>query len=186
MAILQDPVLQAALHSGFAVLFGWSALHKLMDRRAFESAVRGYALVPERSVHAVSVTLVLLEASICGALLWPRTGSPAALFGVALLSGYGLAMASAWRRGRRDIDCGCAGPGPSRAIGPDLIARNALLSVLLVVAALPATSRPYTWLDLVTFVAAIALSALLFVAGERALAQRRMLAEWRRRSRSLL
>lgn len=177
---LGDPALQAALHLGFAALFLSSAWHKLADRRAFEASLAGYEILPAAWLRAAARGLMVAECLVGAVLLVPGLAPVAALLGAGLLGGYAVAMVIAWRRGLRDIDCGCSGSGARRPIGPDLVLRNVVLMVGLAVAAWPANDRPLLWLDAITVPAAVIAGALLYAAAERALGQARALADWRR------
>ncbi len=168
---LADPVVQGVLHGGFALLFAAAARHKWREPRAFLQALEDYALLPRRALPAAARVLPLLEAGLALALLVPGAGSLPALAGAGLLAAYGLAMAINLARGRAHIDCGCGAPG--QHIAPALVARNAGLALLLVLAALPAQTRPLAPLDLFHLAAALGSAALLHLSIEQALRNQR-------------
>ena len=104
-----------------------------------------------------------------GLLVRPLAAS-AALAAAALLVVYAGAMLVNLWRGRRDIDCGCAGPARRQPLGAGLVARNGVLVAAALAAALPGTARSLTWLDASTIAFASGALALLYVAVEGLLA----------------
>jgi hypothetical protein len=168
-----DPAIEFVLRGGLALLFLATALHKLRDLDAFRAAVIGYALVPERLVDAIAVALASGEAATGAALLAPasfglRAGALAAAASLLVL--YGVAIAVNLARGRRDIDCGCAGPAARQPLSEWLVARNALLAAMALVCLGGATSRPLVWIDALTVSGGVALLAALWLAAHRLLA----------------
>jgi hypothetical protein len=74
-------------------------------------------------------------------------------------------------RGRRDLDCGCMGPGARGGkIGGALLARNAVLIAAALACLPPPGPRALVWLDFVTVPFAVAVLALLYAAVERVVA----------------
>jgi hypothetical protein len=165
-----DPVIQATLRLGLAALFASAARHKWRDLAAFRAALARYALLPERAVGPAALGLAACEVALALALLAPAGARAAGAAAAALLALYSAAIAVNLARGRRDIDCGCAGPGHRRALGGGLIARNALLALGAALCALPVAPRPLVWLDAWTLVAASAALGLLYAALDAALA----------------
>ena len=106
-------------------------------------------------------------------------GAAPGLAGAGLLLVYAAAIALNLARGRDAIDCGCGAPGDERSIGVDLVARNLVLAALALGAALPATARALTWLDLASAAAAFAAAAALLAAAEHALSNARRVRAWR-------
>lgn len=164
-----DPVLRIALHTGLALLLLSAASHKLRGFRAFKAALAGYDLVSDRWLTEVSRLVIGFEL-VTGLSLLLLGGFVPALAVAALLAMYTFAIAINLRRGRRDIDCGCAGPARHVPLGPGLVGRNILLIAAALIAVLPATPRSLVWLDAVTVFAAVAMLALLYSAAETALA----------------
>lgn len=174
-----DPALRGALRVLLAGVMGWAAAHKLRDPAAFRAALAAYALLPRRSVAPVAAGLVALEASIAAGLLWPGAGATPALCAAALLALYAGAIAVNLARGRRDIDCGCAGPAGGRPLHGSLLARNAVLVAAAALAALPASGRVLGALDAVTIAGAGVALMLVYAAADAALAQAPRLAALR-------
>ena len=101
----------------------------------------------------------------------PRAAAVGASIAVLLLSVYALAMGVNLLRGRRDLDCGCMGPGARSPIGPELLVRNLFLVVAALVAGFaPIHARALVWVDFVTVPLAVAVLAALYAAVERVLA----------------
>jgi hypothetical protein len=177
-----DPVLRAMLRAALGLLLLWAAGHKLRDIASFRQALAGYRLFPERWTAGVAALVVALELGIGVSLLTPGLGPAPALAGAALLSLYGGAIAINLARGRRGIDCGCAGPAARRPLHAGLVARNALLVTLAALVALPGAARELVWLDAVTLVAGVTLFGLLYAAADLALANAERLRELRGRA----
>ena len=165
-----DPVVHHLLQLGGALLFGFAAAHKLRDPAAFRSALAGYRLLPDGLVAPVARGLPWLELGLAVALLLPTSTSLAAWLAAALLALYAGAVAANLARGRREIDCGCAGAGGSRPLGSSLLVRNALLIVALLLLSTPVVERSFSALDIATLVFATITLALLYAAIDVALA----------------
>jgi hypothetical protein len=161
-----DPAAAGALRGALALLFAAASLHKLRDPAAFRADLGGYGLLPAAALPAAAALLAAVELAIASGLLAPRTGATAALAAAALLALYSAAMLAALAAGRRGIDCGCAGPAPSRPLGPGLVVRNAILVAAALAASLPVAARPLAWIDAVTVAGAVAGLACLFAAAE--------------------
>jgi hypothetical protein len=81
-----------------------------------------------------------------------------------MLFTYSAAIAMNLARGRRDIDCGCGGPGGARPLSGGLLARNAALIVLLLLSTLPEGERALVWLDALTATALLVTLVLCYAA----------------------
>ena len=157
-----DPAVGALLAGAFALLFASAALHKLLDPQHFAAAFSAYELVPA-SLGFLSRLVPLLELAVALALLAARWRSSAAVVGGALLLVYAAAIAVNLRRGRADLDCGCAGPAARRPIRTWMVWRNILLAALLAALLLPRAPRPLTAADALTIGAGITVVALLYL-----------------------
>jgi len=113
-----------------AAIFLASAFGKLRDRRAFIAIVLDYQVLPRRWARRFAVVLPWLELAL-GLLLLLGIGTriAAALTGLLLLS-FVLAIGLNLWRGRKDLNCGCAGARQPQKINGGLILRNALLLLL--------------------------------------------------------
>ena len=157
-----DPVVTLLARLGLALLFAVAALHKLRDRQRFEGIVADYRLLPDALVPVTAVGLPAAEIALAVGLLASVTAPGAALAATGVLAVYSVAIGVNLARGRRDIDCGCGGPG--QALHPWLLGRNAVLAGVCLVAALPVAGRPLTGVDLVTLALGLVALALLWLA----------------------
>ncbi|HXZ85468.1 MAG TPA: MauE/DoxX family redox-associated membrane protein [Myxococcota bacterium] len=177
MAPLVDPVVPLALRAALSLLFAAAALHKLRDLANFRAAFAEYRVLPGALLH-IGVWLVpALEAGVALALAAPGRLGPVAA--AALLTAYGAAIALNLARGRRQLDCGCLGPGQRQPISGALVARNALLAAGALACLLPAAPRALVWLDFATIAAAAVCLALFWLGAHQALALRPHLAALR-------
>ncbi len=157
-----DPVITTLARLGLALLFAAAAAHKLRDRTRFQGILADYRLLPEALVPAAALSLVGVELGLAAALLGPATAPAAAIAAAGVLSVYALAIGINLARGRRDIDCGCGGPG--QRLHPGLLARNAALVAVCGVAALPVAPRPLSILDAFSVTLGLAGLALVWLA----------------------
>ena len=88
----------------------------------------------------------------------------------ALLALYAAAIAVNLARGRRHLDCGCAGPALRRPISGWLVVRNLVLVAIALADLAPLSTRPLVWVDALTVVAATAALAACWMAADRLLA----------------
>lgn len=166
-----DPVLAVVLRGALALLFVVAALHKLRDRDAFRATLDAYALLPSALTAPLARAVPLVELVAALLLVVPRAAAIGASIAVLLLSVYALAMGVNLLRGRRDLECGCMGPGARSPIGPELLVRNLFLIVAALVAGFaPIHARALVWVDFVTVPLAVAVLAALYAAVERVLA----------------
>jgi hypothetical protein len=178
-----DPALALSLRAALALVLGAAAWHKLRDLRAFHAAVSGYALLPAGLVAPAAAALVSAEVTIAAALLAPGSldaaGRAGAVATAALLTLYTGAIGVNLARGRRDVDCGCAGPGLRQPLHAGLVARNALLVVAALAAAAPVAPRQLGALDAVAIAGAALTLFALHAAAQRLLALHPALARGR-------
>ena len=174
-----DPAFHAALRGALGLLLLHAAAHKLRSPARFRAAFAGYRVVPDRLVSAAAALVVLSELVAGIGLLAPGAGAVPALLAAALLATYAAAIAINLARGRRDIDCGCAGPAAGRPLGAGLVVRNTGVSLAALAAALPAGARTLSWVDAGTVVAFVGAAALLYASADLALAMAPRLAALR-------
>jgi hypothetical protein len=89
---------------------------------------------------------------------------------LALLATYTLAIAANLARGRRDIDCGCFGPAARQPLSAALVARNAALLGVAVLALLPVQARALHPADALSIAGAVGFGALVFASANALLA----------------
>ena len=161
-----DPLLVMIAAGSLAALLLHAAGAKLADRGAFHGHLAAYR-VPDALQPALVWALPLAEAALAIALVtpWRATAATAA---AALLLGYGLAMAWHLTQGRV-LDCGCGGaPLP---LSWWLVARNALLALLALLAGRGGDGRELLAGDFAVACAAVLLAALLYAASNQLLRQ---------------
>ncbi len=163
-----DPVVAVTLRAALALLFASAAVHKLRDRAAFRATLAEYRIMPAAAVPIVATLVVGTELAIAALLVAvPAAGAVGA---AALLGAYATAIATNLLRGRRHIDCGCAGFAARRPIGAWLVARNLLLAAAALSTLAPGAARVFVWVDVLTVVAATGTLALLYGAADHAMA----------------
>jgi hypothetical protein len=165
-----DPVPQLVVRAGLSLLFAWAALHKLRNVERFRAALEGYDLVPERWTVPFGAGLIAVEVGVAAGLWLPGVSSVASVAAAGLLLLYASAIGVNLVRGRREIDCGCAGPADRRPISGALVVRNGVLAFAALAGAWPGASRSLTWLDGVTVAAAVVSLVCLYAAVDGLLA----------------
>ncbi len=180
-SITLDPVLQTTWRVGLCLLLLHASQHKLRDFAAFRSALANYHLLPERGATPAAALLAGAELALGLALLVPVTAPAAACATAGLLALYSGAVGLNLLRGRREIDCGCAGPAARRPLGAGLLVRNAIAILLALACALPTGGRALLWLDGITIAAGVAVLVLVYAAVEEILASAPRLREGRER-----
>lgn len=103
---------------------GWQ---KLADTAYFHRVITDYQILPANWSPWLARGLPIVEICAGLALLIPAIRLPALISVALLLAGYTFAMGLNIARGRRDLDCGCAGPGQEQTISGWLLVRNLLL-----------------------------------------------------------
>jgi len=174
---VSDPLLQALIAYGLALLFATAARHKLREPGRFHAQLAEYRLLPGRLVAPVGWVLAVLELATAIALLWAPLRQTAALGATALLALYAAAIGINLGRGRRHIDCGC-GDAPV-LLSSWLVARNAVLAAAAMTLMLPATDRALSWADLAVVIVGLPALVLTYRAVEQLLANHSVLQEWR-------
>lgn len=165
-----DPVVTSSCALVVAVIFANALVHKLRHPGWFRQQLADYGLLPASLVKPVARLLPWLEALIALALLIPVSRSAAAISAALLLALYAAAIGINLWRGRRDIDCGCSGPGQAQPLRPQLLGRNALLITLAVLAACPPLLRDFALFDLFIVIASAATGLLLYAAADALMA----------------
>jgi uncharacterized membrane protein len=174
-----DPVIAMTLCGALALLLLWAGGHKLRAFGAFRVTLGDYRLLPAALTLPAAVLLVTVEIALGLALLAPALRTLAAAGAASLLALYTGAIAANLLRGRRDIDCGCAGPASRQSLHEWLLLRNGVLVVLALLAGLPVTPRPLIWLDGVTVAGGVAVLAALYASIDRLAANAPALARLR-------
>ena len=165
-----DPAIDATLRAAFALLFLVAASHKLRDPGRFRATLAEYRLLPGAVVPLAAMLVIGAEIVVAIALVASARRVPGPVSAAAVLVVYGAAIALNLARGRRHIDCGCAGPAIRRPISGWLVARNAALAAAALAAVAPVRSRPLVWVDALTVMGATATLAALYASADRLLA----------------
>lgn len=165
-----DPIFIIASALAIAVLLASAATHKVRAPARFARQLADYQLLPDSLVRPVARLVPLLELAIAFALLVPVSRGWAALSAASLLALYAAAIGINLWRGRRDIDCGCAGPDQAQPLRPVLLLRNSVLVVLALLASVAPIARDMTVFDGFVTVAAAAVALLIYAAADGLLA----------------
>ena len=174
-----DPAADLTLRTAFALLFAVAASHKVRDPARFRATLADYRLLPAPFVWPAAMLTIGAELAVAVVLFVSSWRAPGPLTAAALLCVYAVAMAINLARGRRHLDCGCAGPAHRQPISGGLVVRNALLAATVLVAVVPVRPRPLLWVDALTVTAATATLAALYASLDRLLAQAPALARLR-------
>jgi hypothetical protein len=165
-----DPIFIIASAVAIAVLLASAATHKVRAPARFARQLADYQLLPDSLVRPGARLIPLLELASAFALLVPVSRGWAALSAASLLALYAAAIGINLWRGRRDIDCGCAGPDQAQPLRPVLLLRNSALVVLALLASVAPIARDMTLFDGFVTVAAAAVALLIYAAADGLLA----------------
>ncbi len=92
---------------GYAAIFLYAGVNKLIDPQSFGVVIEAFGLVPESWTMPIAIALPIVEIIAAMGLLFDLRGSLSAITGLLVLFlaivGYGVWLGL-------DIDCGCFGP----------------------------------------------------------------------------
>src|SRR5438128_7741724 len=165
-----DAAVDITLRAALALLFLVAASHKLRDPGRFLATLAEYRLLPAAAVPLAAILVIGVEVVVAMALLVPERRAPGPVAAALVLAVYGAAIGINLARGRRHIDCGCAGPALRRPISGWLVARNAALAAAALAGLIPASPRPFSWVDGITVAGATVTLAALYASLDRMLA----------------
>jgi len=140
-----DPLVILIACGVLIAVFVRAIWHKLSDFDVFRASFADYEILPQNLIASAALILLLAEAAIVAGLVIPLTRPAAAIAAILLLVLYGGAIAVNLRRGRYMIDCGCGGPG--QGLSWFLVARNAILALIAVMAAAAPAARGISFSD---------------------------------------
>ena len=166
-----DPGVGYTVAIAFALLFAHAALGKWRELGEFRAVLDNYRILPPPLVATAALVVPVLETVVALSLLAAPTRPWGAAAGAALLLAYATAIAINLRRGRSDLDCGCAGPADRRPIAHWMVWRNGVLGMVLAVAGLKWSDRALAWTDAITVGGGVAVLVLLYVTLDRLLGQ---------------
>lgn len=161
-----DPIFIIASAIAIAVLLASAATHKVRAPARFRKQLADYQLLPEALVRPSARLIPMLELAIAFALLVPVSRPCAALGAAGLLAMYAAAIGINLWRGRRDIDCGCAGPDQAQPLRPVLLLRNSVLVALALLASVAPIVRDMTVFDGFVTLASAAVALLIYAAAD--------------------
>ena len=156
------PILVVIAAGTLVCVFARAAMHKVTDLTMFVHPMGGYRLLPAALLRPAALGLLVIEIAVILGLIVPATRPFAAGIALVLLAIDAGAIAVNLVRGNTHIDCGCGGAG--QGLSWYLVARNAVLVMLCLVAMaslLPVEMTAVAWLS----AAAGILSAILLFAG---------------------
>jgi uncharacterized membrane protein YphA (DoxX/SURF4 family) len=156
------PLLTAIAILLLSYLFVVGALQKLAHTAYFRQVITDYQILPRTWSPLLARTLPLVELGAGLALLIPASRTTALGAVTLLLGAYSAAIALNIVRGRRDIDCGCAGPGQEQTLSGWLLGRNAVLITLALLAVLGPQQLQLDWSGWCLALMGTALAALLY------------------------
>jgi hypothetical protein len=165
-----DPGVAWLIIACAGLLFLVAALHKLRDLRRFREVFAAYQILPVAAGRLLAPVVPALELAVAVGLLVDDLRTLALRTGVGLMLAYGAGIAINLARGRRDLDCGCAGPNDRRPIAAWMVWRNVGMAILLSAVLLPWSDRPVVATDAVTVGFGTACCALVYLCLDRLLA----------------
>lgn len=165
-----DPIFIIASALAIAVLLASAATHKVRAPLRFAKQLADYRLLPDSLVRPSARLIPVLELVIAFALLVPACRSWAAWSAACLIALYATAIGINLWRGRRDIDCGCAGPDQAQPLHPILLLRNSVLVGLALLASVSPIVRDLNVFDGFVTVAASSVALLIYAAADGLLA----------------
>lgn len=165
-----DPIFIIASALTIAVLLASAATHKVRAPARFAKQLADYQLLPDVLVRPVARVIPVVELVLAFALLVPVCRYWAAMAAASLIALYAAAIGINLWRGRRDIDCGCAGPDQAQPLRPILLLRNSVLVGVALLASVLPMARDLGFFDGFVTVAASAVALLLYAAADGLLA----------------
>jgi len=168
--MIVDPIYIQLGALSVAIILGSAASHKLRANYWFTKQLADYALLPNALLKPTARIIPLVEIGLALGLLVPTVRFWAACGAALLFAIYALAMGINLWRGRRDLDCGCAGPEHSQPVHPFLLLRNTFLVLLAVLAAQTPMLRETGIFDWIIIFFASTTLVLLYTASDNLLA----------------
>jgi hypothetical protein len=158
-----DPAIGILVLACVALLFASAGVHKLRDIGRFDEIFAAYEIVPAAWGTMISRLVPILEIAVAVGLAVKVSRPYAAAFGIVMLAGYAVAIAVNLRRGRRDLACGCGGPGDRRPIAAWMIGRNAVIALAAAAVFTAWSARPLSATDGITVAFGLLTVALVYL-----------------------
>lgn len=168
-SLLLDPVLTRALGAALSVVLLAGAWQKLREPEVFAAAVENYRLLPETLVPLFARLLPLVELAAGLLLLFPATVVHGGTLSIVLLQLVTAAVIANLMRGHADIDCGCGGLS-QQPLSWGLVARNAVLFGMAIVAMHDEAGRDFVWIDYLTLLGVVLAVLGLYVSANQLMA----------------
>lgn len=166
-----DPAIELVLRGAFIVLFGAALAHKVLHfdtfRPTLSAYVRGSVFAVPALTLGAALAVMLGEAFALATCALPAEPALRAMTVAGMLSLYAVAMGVNLLRGNTALDCGCNWGSLRQTVGYPLVYRNVLLAAIALLLALPSGPRPLGGFDVVTVLAGVVLSALVYAAANR-------------------
>jgi uncharacterized membrane protein YphA (DoxX/SURF4 family) len=159
MSITLLATISTLLLSYLFVVGGWQ---KMSDAHHLGQVISDYQILPTRWSPWLARSLPLIEIGAGLALLIPALQIMALAAVTVLLAAYTAAIALNLARGRREIDCGCAGPGQEQTLSGWLLARNLFLITIALLSGPVLHTLQLGWSGWCLALAGTALAALLY------------------------
>ena len=177
-----DPAVELALRITLVVLFLSGAIQKLRAFAIFRETLADYRLLPRRMAPVAALWVVSTELALACGLVITASRAPALIGAASLLILYGAAIGINFARGRRHIDCGCAGPATDQPLSEWLVLRNVGVVAVALACLIPVSARPLVWADGVTVVGSVVVLAAFYGSLNRLIALGPELARLRSRA----
>lgn len=136
MTWLQHSHLLFLIRILLAVIFLSSSIVKIRNPRHFIVVVASYEILPPRLVYPFALFLPWVEFVIGLMFLWGWNTQLAASISAGLMTVFITAIAINIFRGRHELECGCFGVRHQEKIGWNVVARDAILLLVLIQVAL--------------------------------------------------
>lgn len=119
-----------------------SAGSKLRDTAEFERVLGAYEILPRLLLSPAAFVLPLLELALAAGLLLRVEPMLSAWLGAGMLLVFAVAIGINLARGRSEIDCGCHWGAGEGGIARWMVARNALVALLLLLSTIGVHAQP--------------------------------------------
>lgn len=167
------------ISTGVALFLSWlfaqAALHKFRAPEGYRQLIAVY-LETDTVSRATVWLIACVELALALMLLLP-VSRHAGLAGSALmLLGYSGLMALQLLRGRKNIQCGCAGPASTTTITPALVARNIICVLLALWAMVPAMAAATSVLSMGLSIFIAVFSILIYLSSEQMISNAQQMA----------
>lgn len=113
------------------LLFGTALAGKIRRPRAFAEIIAAYGVIPPALGAPAAAAIMILEGAVVLSLASGVALVAGGALAITLLLGFAVAMTLAMAGGAADIDCGCSMDAQPQRVRHALVARNAVLALLI-------------------------------------------------------